>query len=74
MPHYYFHLRTIDSVEHDVEGITFPNLEEAKADARASLFEMMADDTAASRAITVVGIDITDSQGTMIASVDVQDR
>ena len=43
MPHYFFHLRTADGIERDVEGITFPGLEEAKADALACLFEMGSD-------------------------------
>lgn len=38
MPHYYFHLRTTDGPERDDEGITFPGLDGAKADALLPAF------------------------------------
>ncbi|WP_276121957.1 DUF6894 family protein [Pararhizobium qamdonense] len=50
MPHYFFHLITADGTERDDEGINFPDLEKAKADAQSSLSEMASDDMAGGRA------------------------
>ncbi len=69
MPHYYFHLRTTDGIERDHEGITFPSLDEARTDALSCLFEMASDELSAGRLTNLVGIDIADGQGTVLASV-----
>ncbi|WP_428413450.1 DUF6894 family protein [Pararhizobium sp.] len=70
MPHYFFHLITADGTERDDEGITFLGLEEAKADAQSSLSEMASDDMAGGRATKYKGIEISDSQGTVVAEVN----
>jgi hypothetical protein len=74
MPHYFFHLQTTDGIERDTEGITFPSLEEARADALACLFQMASDELAAGRQTNLVGIDITDGQRTVLASVKMGDE
>jgi len=73
MPHYYFHLRTIDGTERDEEGITFKSLDDAKADALSSLFEMVSEDAKGERKSKLLGIDITDGQQNMLASVRLGD-
>ena len=47
MPHYFFHLRTTDGIERDVEGITFSKLDQARADALACLFHMASEELSA---------------------------
>jgi len=73
MPHYYFHLRTIEGAERDEEGITFPSLDDAKADALSSLFEMVSEDAKGEGKSKLLGIDITDTQQNMLASVRMGD-
>ena len=73
MPHYFFHLRTTDGVEPDDEGITFPSLDEARADALSCLFQMASDELAAGRQTNLVGIDIADGHGKVLASVKLGD-
>lgn len=73
MPRFYFHIRTTQGIEADPEGLTFEDLDAAVADARASLFEMMADDLAVGKRTKYVGINITDSLGTVLAVVDASD-
>ncbi len=73
MPRYYFHLRTIEGIEADPEGIAFVDLNAAVADARASLFEMAADDLAVGKRTKYLGINITDRLGTVLAVVDASD-
>jgi hypothetical protein len=72
MPHYFFHLITADGTERDNEGITFPGLEEAKADAQSSLSEMASDDMAGGRATKYKGVEIADNQGNVVAKVNVK--
>lgn len=74
MPHYFFHLRTTDGIERDDEGITFPSLDEARADALSCLFQMASEDFAAGRQTNLVGIDITDGKRTVLASVKMGDE
>jgi len=56
MQHYFFHLRTTDGIERDDEGITFPSLDEARADALSCLFEMASDDFATGRQTNLLGM------------------
>jgi len=72
MPHYYFHLRTTEGIERDEEGITFPNLAEAKADVLSCLFEMGSDKLSAGQQNNLLGMEITDAQGTVLASVETE--
>jgi hypothetical protein len=74
MPHYFFHLRTTDGIERDDEGMTFPCLDEARADAISCLFEMASDEFSAGRQTKLLGIDITDGQRTVLASVQLGDE
>jgi isopentenyl phosphate kinase len=71
MPHYFFHLITADGTERDDEGINFPDLEEAKANAQSSLSEMASDDMAGGCATKFKGVEIADSQGNVVAKVNV---
>ncbi|KQY44181.1 DUF6894 family protein [Pararhizobium sp.] len=73
MPRFHFHVRTSLGVEADDDGIPFQNLEAATEDARASLFEMIADQLATGRRTTYLGIDISDDLGTVLAVVTVDD-
>jgi len=73
LPHYFFQIKTTDGVENDWEGIEFMNLEAATTDARASLFEMMAEDLKAGHATRLLGINITDSHGTILAEIRIDD-
>jgi len=73
MPHYYFHLRTTDGIVRDEKGITFPSIDQAKADALSSLFEMAADELSGEHESKMIGIDITDGQRTVLASVKMGD-
>lgn len=73
MPHYFFHLRSTDGIERDDEGITFPSLDQARADALACLFQMASDELSAGRQTNLLGIDITDGQRTVLASVKMGD-
>ncbi|MCV3739294.1 hypothetical protein OCK02_24295 [Rhizobium sp. TRM96647] len=73
MSRYYFHVRTTDGVETDHEGIEFEDVQAAEVDARASLFEMMADDLAAGRKTKFLSIEIADGLGTLIVVVDARD-
>lgn len=70
MKRFYFHVRTTEGLEADYDGIAFAGIEAAQADAKTSLFEMMADDLAAGRQTKYLGINITDSLGTILAVVD----
>ncbi|KQT01709.1 MULTISPECIES: DUF6894 family protein [unclassified Rhizobium] len=69
MPHFYFHLATNGVVERDAEGIAFDTLEAAKLDAESSLFEMASEALARGKKPDVRSIDITDSAGTILAKV-----
>jgi len=73
MPHYFFHLRTTDGVEPDLEGLTFASLTEARADALSCLFEMASEELSAGRQTNLVGIDITDGKGTVLAMLNLRD-
>jgi hypothetical protein len=73
MPHFFFHLIASDGKEPDDEGISFPDLGAAKADARSSLLEMTSDDVAAGRAPRYLAIEIADSQGVVVGRVAVDD-
>lgn len=70
MKRFYFNVRTTEGLEADYDGIAFAGIEAAQADAKASLFEMMADDLSAGRQTKYLGINITDSLGTILAVVD----
>ena len=74
MPHYFFHLRTADGLERDDDGITFPSLDEAKADALACLFEMGSDKLSAGQQNNLLGMEITDDHGTVLASVETESQ
>lgn len=71
LPQYFFHLLRTDRVDKDREGIMFADLQAAQDDARASLFEMMADELASGSPTTLTGIDIADSIGTVLAAIRV---
>jgi hypothetical protein len=73
MPHYFFHLLTADGFEPDDEGISFPDLEAAKADALSSLLEMAADDVAAGRTNKYHGVEVADSNGLIIGRLSVDE-
>lgn len=73
MPHYLFHIRTTEGIEADHEGIVFADIDAAKADARASLFEMMAEDLAGGQKTKYLAIEITDVVGTVLAVVEAGD-
>lgn len=66
MPHYFFHVRTTEGIEADHEGIAFVDIDAAEADARASLFEMMADDLAGGQTTKYLAIEITDGVRTLL--------
>jgi hypothetical protein len=70
MPQYYFQIRTKDGIEGDLEGIPFVTLQAAQRDARASLFEMMAEDLKAGHLSNLLGIDITNRLGKVLAVIN----
>lgn len=73
MPRYFFHVRTTEGIDADHEGISFVDLDAAEADARTSLFEMMADDLAGGQKTKYLAIEITDGVGTVLTVVDAGD-
>lgn len=73
MPRFFFHIRTTEGIEADSEGLTFVDLAAAVADARASLFEMMADDLAVGKRTKYFSVNIADRLGTPLAIVDASD-
>lgn len=73
MPRYFFHVRTIEGIEPDHEGIAFVDIDAAEVDARASLFEMMADDLAGGHKTKYLAIEITDGVGTLLCVVEAGD-
>ncbi|WP_276121911.1 DUF6894 family protein [Pararhizobium qamdonense] len=70
---YYFQIKTLDGIESDWDGIEFVSLDAALDDARASLFEMVAEDLKTGHATKLLGIDITDGNGNFLAKVRIED-
>ena len=70
---FFFHLRDVDSYEEDHEGIEFPSLAQAVAEARRSAREMVAelvlhDDVVDGRSLEIAGDD-----GSVLATVAFKD-
>ncbi len=70
---FFFHLRDVDSYEEDHEGIEFPSLAQAVAEARRSAREMVAelvlhDDVVDGRSLEIAGDD-----GSVVATVAFKD-
>lgn len=70
---FFFHLRDVDSYEEDHEGIEFPSLTQAVAEARRSAREMVAelvlhDDVVDGRSLEIAGDD-----GSVLATVAFKD-
>ncbi|MBB3447122.1 MULTISPECIES: hypothetical protein [unclassified Rhizobium] len=70
---FFFHLRDVDSYEEDHEGIEFPSVAQAVAEARRSAREMVAelvlhDDVVDGRSLEIAGDD-----GSVLATVAFKD-
>jgi len=59
----------IFSCEQQTARDHLPSIDQAKADALSSLFEMAADELSGEHESNIIGIDITDGQRTVLASV-----
>ena len=73
MPLFFFHVRHQDTLDQDFEGLTFDSLEEAAASASCNLREIVAEDLRAAQQIDIIGIEVTDASGNMLAMVTVED-
>jgi hypothetical protein len=70
---FFFHLRDEDSYEEDYEGIEFPSLAQAVAEARRSAREMVAELVLHDDVIDGRSLEITGDDGPVLATVTFKD-
>ncbi len=69
MPRYYLHLRERDGMIADQDGIDFPDLQAAMADAKQSIREMVAERIASAEELDIRSIQICDETGRDVGTV-----
>jgi hypothetical protein len=66
MPRFFFHIRDIDSLEIDPEGVEFDSVEAAVVDARAAAREMIAEMIRAGERLDGQQFEIADEHGRVV--------
>jgi hypothetical protein len=69
MPHFFFHVRDRDDLTKDVEGVDLPDLEAARAEARASARDMLAERIDSDGTLGNQQFEICDDAGQLLATV-----
>ena len=72
MPHYHMNIRGKDDLTRDLEGMDYPDLESARADARLSAKQIIADGLNGGAPIEEAmskTVEITDARGKVVAEV-----
>ncbi len=70
---FFFHLRDVDSYEEDHEGIEFPSVAQAVAEARRSAREMVAELVLHDDVVDGRSLDIAGDDGSVLATVAFKD-
>ncbi|WP_156386513.1 hypothetical protein [Rhizobium sp. Leaf391] len=73
MPVYFFHLKHSESIDEDLEGISFDTLDDARSNASDTLRDLVAENLRAAQHIDISGIEITDPSGSVVAMVSLED-
>ena len=72
MPHFYFQIRDRERIIVDEEGLDLPDVEAATLEARSGGLHMLKDAMADGDDITHQIVEVTDSQGHIVATVALQ--
>ena len=73
MPRFFLHLRYRDEFIEDAQGVEFPDLAAAQADARVAARELLADRMEADSALSDQQFEICDEAGQLLATVPFRD-
>ena len=73
MPRFFFHVRDRDQLTEGPEGIDFPDLEAAQADARIAVRNVLAEQLASDSTISNQQLEICDEAGQLLATVPFRD-
>ena len=71
MPMYYFHIRDGWDLIPDEEGMEFPNLDRAQAEAYASARDLAAAALIARHSFAAYSVEVTDEVGTVLSRVKI---